>query len=161
VDDEKVRYVGNTHLSRRFNGYDKNLRDEYLKAYRENRTAKLVELQDVLKGLIKNEEYYFNRFYSQSWNLYSVQKHVVTSVDLLQSLIPNLAFNPYYMQILSEGTGREFTHAVNGRWTAELRPVIEAMVHTKYMVKLVLNTDESESDNNLVYELGPLFSLYG
>jgi hypothetical protein len=35
------------------------------------------------------------------------------------------------------------------------------MVHTKYMVKLVLNTDESESDNNLIYELGPLFSLYG
>jgi hypothetical protein len=77
------------------------------------------------------------RFYHQSFKVYAIQGLTEAIVARLQALAPHLRLNPWFLEIVREGTGREFTPADNARWTAVTRPMLEAFFHARYFLEMV------------------------
>ena len=58
------------------------------------------------------------RFYHQSFKVYHLQADIAAIVKALQDLAPHLPLNPWFMQIVGEGTAEQFSMEVNQRWVA-------------------------------------------
>src|SRR5262249_31079040 len=56
------------------------------------------------------------RFYHQSLKVYYVQESTQKIVDTLQSLAPHLPLNTWFLDIVRQGTGREFSLEDNNNW---------------------------------------------
>ncbi len=76
------------------------------------------------------------RFYHQSFKAYSLQSATQRIVEALADLAPERQLNRWFMEIVSEGTGKEFTMDVNQRWTAETRPILEAFFHARFFLEM-------------------------
>ena len=48
-----------------------------------------------------------------------------------------MPLNPWFMQIVSEGTGHEFSAKMNERWLEATRPILEAFFHARYYLDMV------------------------
>src|SRR5437867_2414260 len=64
------------------------------------------------------------RFYHQSLKVYYVQETTRAIVAKLQELAPSLALNKWFLEIVREGTGKEFRLEDNENWTAITRPIV-------------------------------------
>jgi hypothetical protein len=78
------------------------------------------------------------RFYHQSFKVYQLQSSTLKIVDSLQALAPDGKLNPWFMQIVTEGTGRSFAPADNENWLAATRPILEAFFHTRYFLEMAV-----------------------
>lgn len=110
------------------------LRDQLLSRLKE----RLPELSTLLvemerHGGIENMIY---KFYQHSFKVYRVQAMTEDAVGLLQSLLPERPLNAEFRQIVSEGTGKEFELAHNEDWLRHTRPMVEALFHANYFVKM-------------------------
>jgi hypothetical protein len=79
----------------------------------------------------------FYRFYHQSWKVYGVQtltKEIVTS---LTDLLPERPLNESFMTIVTQGTEKKFEMSHNTAWLEHTRPIIEALFHAHYFLKMV------------------------
>ncbi len=76
------------------------------------------------------------RFYHQSVKVYRTQEMTQEAVELLQSLLPERPLNAWFTQIVSDGTGKEFELSHNENWLHHTRPMIEALFHAHYFVKM-------------------------
>lgn len=76
------------------------------------------------------------RFYHQSFKIYGAQELTLEAVKLLQSLLPERPMNAWFMQIVKEGTGKTFDILHNENWLHHTRPMIEALFHAHYFVKM-------------------------
>src|SRR6266436_246558 len=56
------------------------------------------------------------RFYHQSFKVYRTAESTTHIVAALQQLLPDQDLNPWFLQIVREGTGKEFTIEDNQRW---------------------------------------------
>jgi hypothetical protein len=77
------------------------------------------------------------RFYHQSFKVYNVQETTKEIVAKLQSLAPHLPLNNWFLQIVGEGTGKEFRLEDNANWTPITRPIVEAFFHARFMLEMV------------------------
>ncbi len=77
------------------------------------------------------------RFYHQSFKVFGLQTLTTNIVETLRSLAPHLPLNPWFTEIVSEGTGKEFTMEMNQRWTKATRPIVEAFFHARYFLEMV------------------------
>lgn len=84
-------------------------------------------------GGIENMIY---KFYQHSFKVYRAQALTEEAVGLLQSLLPERPLNAEFRQIVSEGTGKEFERAHNEDWLRHTRPMVEALFHAHYFVKM-------------------------
>ena len=82
-------------------------------------------------------EDYVYRFYHESFKVFGLQGMTQKMVEALRSLAPHLSLNPWFAQIISEGTGKEFTVEMNQRWTETTRPIVEAFFHAQYFLEMV------------------------
>jgi hypothetical protein len=57
-------------------------------------------------------------------------------VTLLQSLLPERPLNAWFMQIVKEGTERQFDLSHNENWPLHTRLILEALFHAHYFVKM-------------------------
>lgn len=80
----------------------------------------------------------FYRFYHQSWKLYGLQRDTEEMVELLRSLWPEKELHPWFTQIISEGTGWEFSFEDNRDWLRRGRPILEAFIHARTMLELAV-----------------------
>ncbi len=79
------------------------------------------------------------RFYHQSFKVFWLQQQTQTLVRLLTELGPTgSALNPWFLQIVSDGTGRTFHLDDNARWTEATRPILEAFFHARYFVEMAV-----------------------
>ena len=78
------------------------------------------------------------RFYHQSYKAYDVQHSTLKIVAALQSLAPERQFNPWFLQIVAEGTGKEFDPEHNARWLEVVRPILEAFFHARFMLEMAV-----------------------
>ncbi len=78
------------------------------------------------------------RFYHQSYKVYALQDTTQKIVLALQALSPELPLNGWFMQIVTEGTGREFTPEHNQRWLEVTRPIVEAFFHARYFLEMAV-----------------------
>jgi hypothetical protein len=52
-------------------------------------------------------------------------------------IAPHLKLNPQFLQIIGEGTGKEFDPSHNADWLRHTRPIIEAFFHARHMLAMV------------------------
>jgi hypothetical protein len=111
-------------------------------ALRDQLLLRLKERLPDLHALLERMERHWGiedrvyRFYHQSFKVYRVQEMTEEAVALLQSLLPERSLNAWFLQIVSEGTGKEFDPSHNDDWLRQTRPMLEALFHAHYFVKL-------------------------
>ena len=79
------------------------------------------------------------RFYHESFKVYWLQERTRSLVALLASLAPNhRPLDPWFLEIVRAGTGKEFVPGDNARWTEVTRPMLEAFFHARYFVEMAV-----------------------
>jgi len=78
------------------------------------------------------------RFYHQSFKVFNLQDRTMEIVAKLQGLLPEVPLNPWFMQIIGEGTGKTFAPEDNRNWPAVTRPIIEAFFHARYFLDMAV-----------------------
>ena len=78
------------------------------------------------------------RFYHQSFKVFWLQQQTDTIVRRLSSLLPDRPLHPWFLQIVRQGTGKEFATADNNRWTFVTRPIVEAFFHARFFLEMAV-----------------------
>jgi hypothetical protein len=78
------------------------------------------------------------RFYHQSFKVYRLQNATLEIVAALQGLSPDRKLNDWFMQIVADGTSKEFEDEHNERWLAVTRPIVEAFLHARYFLEMAV-----------------------
>lgn len=78
------------------------------------------------------------RFYHQSFKVYGLQRQTESIVSRLQALAPDLPLNPWFVQIVESGTGKEWKPEDNARWTEVTRPILEAFFHARFFLEMAV-----------------------
>ena len=118
---------------------------------RANLQARTAELADLFRSV--NDEWGYEdpvyRFYHQSFKVYMLQEGTRKIVETLGSLLPGRPMNPWFLQIVREGTGKEFTLDDNERWLEVTRPILEAFFHARYFLEMACRYSEAPEENVL------------
>lgn len=99
---------------------------------------------DALKALLdaSSDHWGFEdpvyRFYHQSFKAFWLQQQTDTIVRRLSCLLPDRPLHPWFLQIVRQGTGKEFTTADNNRWTLVTRPIVEAFFHARFFLEMAV-----------------------
>lgn len=117
-----------------------NKRDEFGKTLLLNIKTNLPELEQLLEDTIGhwNYEDYIYRFYHHSWKVFYTQELTIKIVSLLKSLLPEIPIDKKFLEIFKEGTGKRWDHNTNDNWLKETRPIVEAFLHAKYFLEMVV-----------------------
>ena len=105
---------------------------------RSNLVAQAEELAALLEktnGIVGYEDAVY-RFYSQSFKVFAVQSLTIEIVDMLQSLLPEREFHPFFRQIIQAGTGKAFSPDDNRRWVEAASPILQAFLHARYFLEM-------------------------
>jgi len=80
----------------------------------------------------------FYRFYHQSYKVYHANEDTAEMVRELQALAPGRQLNEWFLAIVADAAGRKFEPDVNSQWVEATGPVIEAFLHAKMFLELVV-----------------------
>lgn len=155
-------------------------RDELTRILGVNIKTKLPELKKLLRTCNSDlggvDGVY--RFYHQSFKVfYYLQPLTLKIVEALKSVAPPAepdiqlssttypgagSMNEWFMQIVAEGTGKTFTYDANSRWLTETRPIVEAFMHAKHFLEVIINYSDQLEDAPALMDMGYalLLSLY-
>ncbi len=109
-------------------------------ALREQLIVALREQSGTLQGLLAKVDSHWGiedrvyRFYHSSVKVYHAQDLTLDIVEVLQALLPKRPLNAYFLQIVNEGTGKQFELAHNEDWLRHTRPIIEALFHARFFL---------------------------
>jgi len=90
------------------------------------------------------------RFYHQSFKVYWLQQQTKSIVDRLQALAPDRPLNPWFVEIVQEGTGKEFKPEDNKHWTEVTRPILEAFFHARFFLEMAVRYADLEAPPQLL-----------
>ena len=84
-------------------------------------------------------------------------------VALLAELAPpGLPLDPWFLEIVRAGTGREFASEDNARWAEATRPIVEAFLHARFFVEMAVRYGRLEEPASLLPSgYAALLCLYG
>src|SRR6266404_8947207 len=82
--------------------------------------ANINSMEELLKNCSDHWGYEdpIYRFYHQSFKVYHLQEETLKIVGALKSLLPDQPLNPWFVQIIGEGTDKEFKAEDNDQWLA-------------------------------------------
>jgi hypothetical protein len=136
------------------------LERDLLAAIRHRRES-LVRLLDKASGHWGFEDPVY-RFYHQSFKVFSLQETTGRIVAALQDLLPGRALDPWFLQIVGEGTGHRFDMSCNKDWLRHTRPILEAFFHARFMLEMAVRHAElEEPPQTLPSGWAALLYLYG
>lgn len=103
------------------------------------------------------------RFYHESFKVYWLQERTWSLVALLQELSPNgRPLDPWFLEIVAKGTGKEFAPEDNARWVEVTRPIVEAFFHARFFVEMAVRYADLEAPPPLLPSgYAALLCLYG
>ena len=102
------------------------------------------------------------RFYHQSFKLYALQDETARIVRVLESFAPDRPLNPWFRQIVEQGTGKSFKHGDNADWTHVTRPIVEAFLHARFFLEMAVRyATLHEPPTPLPSGYAALLCLYG
>jgi len=102
------------------------------------------------------------RFYHQSFKVYSLQEYTARIVHVLESLAPERPLNPWFRQIVEQGTGKSFRPEDNADWPRVTRPILEAFFHARFFLEMAVRyATLTECPNPLPSGYAALLYLYG
>lgn len=85
------------------------------------------------------------RFYHQSFKVFWLQQRTDTIVQRLSGLLPDRALHPWFLEIVRQGTGKEFATSDNDRWTLVIRPIVEALLHARFFLEMAVRYAKLEA----------------
>ena len=102
------------------------------------------------------------RFYHQSFKVFWLQQRTETIVQRLSGLLPDCPLHPWLLEIVRQGTGKEFATSDNSNWTHVTRPIVEAFFHARFFLEMAVRYANLEAPPKTVAErLAPrCFSYY-
>lgn len=100
--------------------------------------ANLPALEELLEQCREGAEDSIYRFYHHSFKVYHLQSTTLDIVEKLQALASKRPLNPWFMQIVREGTGKKFTSHDNDHWLPVTRPILEAFFHARYFLEMAV-----------------------
>ena len=106
----------------------------------QNIKARLPELQELLERVEGHWgiEDTFYRYYHQSLKVFEKGEWLTQEiVTALQALLPERELNNWFRDIVAEGTGRKFKLEDNEHWPQSTRPILEAVFHAHFFLKMV------------------------
>lgn len=105
-----------------------------------NLKASLPALEKVLDECSDHWGYedHVYRFYHQSFKVYGLQEATTAIVANLQALTPERKLNAWFVEIVKDGTGKNFEQDHNQRWLEVTRPIIEAFFHARYFLEMAV-----------------------
>lgn len=110
-----------------------------------DKAGELTTLLEDTSGRSYEDDVY--RFYHQSFKVFGLQERTEEMVAALQSLLPGQLLNEWFLKIVREGTGKEFSADTNDRWLQETRPILEAFFHARYFLEMACRCSHiSEKD---------------
>src|SRR5438128_2483235 len=88
----------------------------------------LPELEELLQQCSSDWRYEdpIYRFYHQSFKVYGLQSQTLAIVEKLRSLSPDRELNRWFIEIVTQGTGKTFSSEHNENWLEITRPILEA-----------------------------------
>lgn len=111
--------------------------EELLNAVKAN-LPKLTELLEKCDSSWGGEDYVY-RFWHYSFKVYYLQDYTTAIVRELESLCPvDGKMNPWFVEIVEQGTGKTFDISHNKGWLKHTRPLVEAYFHAHYMLTMVV-----------------------
>lgn len=113
---------------------DSNTKTCHLRIALQTRAAELTTLLEATSGRSYEDGVY--RFYHQSFKVFGLQERTEEMVAALRSLLPGQPLNEWFLNIVREGTGKEFSPEMNDRWLQETRPILEAFFHARYFLEM-------------------------
>lgn len=129
-----------------------------------NLRARLPELTALLEECSSHSGFEdpIYRFYHQSFKVYALQDQTSRIVSVLESLAPDRPLNPWFRQIVEEGTGKSFKHEDNADWTSVTRPILEAFFHARFFLEMAVRyATLREPPLSLPSGYAALLHLYG
>jgi len=82
------------------------------------------------------------RFYHWSFKVFWAQEMTDQIVEKLRSLSPKgPSLHPWFEAIVAEGTGKEWKLADNDRWLEVTRPIIEAFLHVREVLRVTIDRE--------------------
>lgn len=113
-----------------------------------NLKRKLPELKKLLERA-SGHWYYEDsvyRYYHGSFKLYRIQETTREIVEAMKALLPDDELSPVFMEIIKDGTGKEFELSHNNKWAEICRPILEAFFHAKYFLEMMVKYGQELDD---------------
>ena len=109
-----------------------------------NIKAHLPELQALLQCCGNEAEDLHYRFYHQSLKVYGIQNLTLQIKAALEKLnpLPEKGLNPWFLEIVAQGTGKRFHLSHNRNWNTHTRPMMEAYYHAHYFLQMACKYGE-------------------
>ena len=102
------------------------------------------------------------RFYHQSHKVFALQSRTEQLVSALRGLLPGRSLNAWFLQIVGEGTGRDFLPEMNAAWEKHTRPILEAFFHARFFLEMAVRyADLPAPPDPLPSGWAALLYLYG
>lgn len=85
------------------------------------------------------------RFYHQSYKVYHLPGQTEEIVTELKKLAPKgVIFNQFFQEIFNDGVaGKKFSSSHNKEWLKHTRPMVEAFMHAKFFLEMVIKYGDS------------------
>lgn len=91
-----------------------------------------------LLASVEDDEDPVYRFYHQSFKVYGLQHRTIRIKEALAALLLKRALEPWFLEIVTQGTGLTWTQEHNARWTEITRPIVEAYWHSRYFLQMAV-----------------------
>lgn len=104
--------------------------------------ANLPQLESLLAEFLDEYEDRVYRFYHQSFKVYSLQNYTLKAVEVFKTIADatNGQLCGLFEEIVAGGTGVEFEMDHNKDWLLHTRPIIEAFLHAKYFLEMMVKS---------------------
>jgi len=102
--------------------------------------ARLPELEHLrLQFTVMYEDRVY-RFCHSSFKVYSLQDTTLRVVGIFKSIAEatDNKLCEWFEQIVADGTGRKFELEHNESWPQHTRPIVEAFLHAKYFLEMMI-----------------------
>jgi hypothetical protein len=113
--------------------------------------ARMQAQHEALKALLdaSSDHWGFEdpvyRFYHQGVTVFRLQQRTGAIVQRLSGLLPDRPLHPWFLEIVRQGTGKEFAASDNDRWTLVTRPTVEAFVHARFFLEMAVRYAKLEA----------------
>jgi hypothetical protein len=102
--------------------------------------SKLPSLEGLVFPFNVDYEDGVYRFYHNSFKVYYLQDLTVKAVDIFENIAKatNDEVCHWFKQIVADGTGKKWDADHNRDWLLQTRPIVEAFLHTKYFLDMMI-----------------------
>lgn len=69
--------------------------------------------------------------------MYALQERTQSIVRELTALLPR-TLDPWFLEIVASGTGKEFNLGHNRNWSDVTRPILEAFFHARFFLEMAV-----------------------